>query len=80
MAAVNRFISAAVPDLSKEQKAALREAGAAAAGAGTRGRGEGQGEAADAAAAFLQGTMAELQGAPEQGGGGKRRKTGGSKR
>lgn len=84
VAAVNRFISAAVPDLSQQQKAALKAAGqkrkaggedggAGAAGSGGEAEGREQGgEAAEAAAAFLQETMAELeqgqQGQQQEGG------------
>ncbi|KAL4421998.1 hypothetical protein ABPG77_005428 [Micractinium sp. CCAP 211/92] len=81
VAAVNRFISAAVPELTQEQRAALKAAGqaagAAAAGqaAGGRKRQEREGgtsEAADAegaAAAFLEEAMAELGGGEAAGGG-----------
>jgi hypothetical protein len=76
--AVNRFISAAVPDLSSEQKAALKRAGqegaakrqGASAGAasapGARGGGccggDGTQDAADAAEAFLRDTLGRDQG------------------
>ncbi|KAL4440306.1 hypothetical protein ABPG75_003307 [Micractinium tetrahymenae] len=81
VAAVNRFITAAVPDLTQGQKAALKAAGQPAGGAttGVRKRrqqeggggaaavGEG-GDAEGAAAAFLEETMAELAGGGEPGG------------
>lgn len=73
VSAVNRFISAAVPNLTREQKAALATAGQAAAAAanakrkrapgagGDNGNGGAGQDAEGAAAAFLQETMAELQ-------------------
>ncbi|PSC67180.1 nuclear nucleic acid-binding C1D [Micractinium conductrix] len=73
VAAVNRFISAAVPDLSSDQKAALKAArgksgGGTAAGASggkrTAGGGGGDGgqDAEAAAAAFLQDTLGGQEG------------------
>lgn len=86
VSAVNRFITAAVPDLSREQRAALREAGqkrkaAAAAGGGAE-RQAADEDAAGAAEAFLQEAMQELQGAQpgqeQQAAGAQQRGSGGS--
>jgi exosome complex protein LRP1 len=68
VAAVSRFIAAAMPDLSAEQKQALKRAGAAAGGAGAqqqprsvREKGPRGGEGhKDAALAFLQEALAEV--------------------
>lgn len=75
VAAVNRFISAAVPDRSAAQKAALRAVGHKQGPASSGGEREEQ-EAAAEAAAFLDDTLAELQGGEQQAqqGGGKQAK------
>lgn len=85
VAAVNRFISAAVPDLTREQKAALKEAGQQDGGhkrgepASGGGEAGGHGDAELAAAAFLEEAMVELGGGGAAGGeavaaGGKKQK------
>jgi hypothetical protein len=64
VSAVNRFITAAVSDLSHEQKAALKAAGEKrktdSSGGGPGKADRSQHNAAEAAEAFLQETMQEL--------------------